>query len=813
MAGKYDQSLSRSTLTRMGLRVAVVVVIMTAITYFHVYSVTREQSLGKLEKYIVERAQRDRQIFILAEKNHRSLKNELLFRLQQPASDDYSSRFDNIFTRFPDGVTRNRLDNFDGTRDAFAYVGKGVEITPEKQRLLLTFLDLSNEYGPAWHHTIQNLYFTTLDNILVGYWPEVPDWAYSLPADFYMPDEEYVRVATRESNPARETVWTGLFYDVAGEEWMVSAETPVDFKGDHIATIGHDILLNELLERTINDHLDGAFNVIFRDDGRLIAHPDKLDDIKDKGGEYDINTSSDAQLQHIYQVVMAAAGDDPIIDNTRFGNYLAVSRIDEPGWYFVTVYPEHMINAPAFDTARIILFIGVISLLLELWILSWILRRNVAAPLNALDEAVTDVQQGNMDIHLEEGRKDELGRIARSFNIMAHTIKERNASLVEERNFVEAIFESANAVVIVLDKTGNITRFNSAAEKLSGYTAEEAVGQKVWEFLLRPQDIESVKQVFKDLAIGNLSGIHVNYWLTRQGAERLIEWNNSVICDDDAEFESVVSVGIDVTEKHRVEEELQKYREQLEELVVERTRELHSAQDALVRKERLAALGQLTATVSHELRNPLGSMQSSLYLLKKHCQQDDELVARTIERIQRGIDRCDKIIDELLDFTRVSELSVIELELDQWVDQFLDELDLSAEIALHRKLKLGRRLIRFDADRLRRALINVVQNAAQSFSEAAANDQAIPDPYIAVRSHINASGDRVEIQVVDNGPGIAADVLPRIFEPLYSTKSFGVGLGMAVVRQIMQQHGGDVEVTSSPGEGTCVTLWWPQATV
>jgi len=108
---------------------------------------------------------------------------------------------------------------------------------------------------------------------------------------------------------------------------------------------------------------------------------------------------------------------------------------------------------------------------------------------------------------------------------------------------------------------------------------------------------------------------------------------------------------------------------------------------------------------------------------------------------------------------------------------------------------------------MRRALINIIDNACQAMTTEDNPNQGKEGATLTIATHLNDG--RAEIEVTDTGPGIPDDVLPRIFEPLYSTKTFGVGLGMATIRQIAQQHGGDVEIKTSNGKGTTVGVWLP----
>jgi PAS domain S-box-containing protein len=250
------------------------------------------------------------------------------------------------------------------------------------------------------------------------------------------------------------------------------------------------------------------------------------------------------------------------------------------------------------------------------------------------------------------------------------------------------------------------------------------------------------------------------------------------------------------------EDELVKHRDHLEELVKDRTRELEETQEELVEKERLATLGHLVAVVSHEIRNPLGTIASSIYNIKQNITDADPIVIRSLDRADRSIKRCDAIIEELLSFTSKRHQELLQINLDDWLEIMLDEIDIPDDIQLIMNLHSGISII-VDAERLRRCLINIVTNAVQAHTE----NLTTSNKTIEVATKVEF--DRVDIMVKDNGSGIAEADIGRIFEPLYSTKSFGVGLGLTIVRQIVEEHGGNIEIESIQGEGTTVRMWLP----
>lgn len=279
--------------------------------------------------------------------------------------------------------------------------------------------------------------------------------------------------------------------------------------------------------------------------------------------------------------------------------------------------------------------------------------------------------------------------------------------------------------------------------------------------------------------------------------------------DEETGKSSVRGVMQDVTERKQIEQELARLNAELERRVEDRTAELRAAQAELVKNERLATLGQLTATVSHELRNPLGAMRTSMYVIDKKLESEDPRLRASIERVNRNITRCDQIIDELLDYTRIRDLDLREADIDRWLGAVLDEQDMAAGITVKRNFGAKGTRVPFDDDRLRRAFINIFENACHAVIDPHNANGAAHRPLISVETSLRKN--RVQISVSDNGAGIPTEIREKIFEPLFSTKNFGVGLGLPTVRQIMEQHGGGIEIGESRDGGAEFALWLPLA--
>ena len=240
-------------------------------------------------------------------------------------------------------------------------------------------------------------------------------------------------------------------------------------------------------------------------------------------------------------------------------------------------------------------------------------------------------------------------------------------------------------------------------------------------------------------------------------------------------------------------------------------KKLKATQEEMVKAGRMAQLGQLTATVAHELRNPLAAVRTSAFVLDRKIKGKGMGVEQQLQRIDNGVVRCDNIISQLLDFARTRPVQLKLLDVDNWLAKVIEEeaVKLPAVVTIECTLGLGGLAAAIDADRMSRCLINLISNASEALVGKGDALSGGVDfvPKITIKS--GRTGRGIEISVIDNGPGITAEILLRIKEPLFTTKSFGTGLGLPAVEKILEQHGGGLEIASKPGEGACFTAWFP----
>ena len=238
----------------------------------------------------------------------------------------------------------------------------------------------------------------------------------------------------------------------------------------------------------------------------------------------------------------------------------------------------------------------------------------------------------------------------------------------------------------------------------------------------------------------------------------------------------------------------------LYEEVVRRSSELERAQQQLVNRERLAALGQLAATLAHEVRNPLGVMFNSLGTLGKMLPAEGD-AATLLAIMSEEAARLERLVRELLDFARPLAPSLEPESLRGVVEGAVDAAarEVGASAAISTQIAGDLPLVRCDASMLRRAIVNLVVNGVQA---------AGPSGRVRVTASLERRGGRryARIDVSDTGPGIPPELASRIFEPFFTTKATGTGLGLAVVKSIIDSHGGEIAVDSRAGATTLTLL-------
>ena len=356
---------------------------------------------------------------------------------------------------------------------------------------------------------------------------------------------------------------------------------------------------------------------------------------------------------------------------------------------------------------------------------------------------------------------------------------------------------SSQSVLGVLDVGISLARLDTEMQSfrlqaaIAAATAAALLGLLVWFFARRhlTRPVAALVQATRRVARDQLE------------LEIPVTWNG--------ELGLLAASFNDMTRSLRhVRRELDGLMSSLEHQVEDRTEALRAAQDQLVRSERLSSLGKLSASIAHEINNPLAGILTFAKLVVRTLDEgppDDgarQTMVKQLLLVQRETERCSAIVRSLLDFARERPLSVKDVDLSVVVEEAL-------QLVAHQLSILGVRLekelgtvpaVSADFGQLRQACVNVVMNACEAMGRGG---------QLTVRTALVEEGSWVEATFSDTGPGISPENLSRIFDPFFTTKDRGTGLGLSVVYGIVERHGGKIEIQSAVGEGTRVALRFP----
>jgi signal transduction histidine kinase len=249
-------------------------------------------------------------------------------------------------------------------------------------------------------------------------------------------------------------------------------------------------------------------------------------------------------------------------------------------------------------------------------------------------------------------------------------------------------------------------------------------------------------------------------------------------------------------------QELERFNKTLEKRVESRTRELKAAQEELIKKERLAAIGQMASVVGHEIRNPLAVINNSIYFIKTKLAvilAGDAKAAKHVKIIESEIQQANSIINEILTYSRQRELQLEPVRLNDWLEELLSLYSFPPHIEVRKSFAIENPPVEIDPTEMQQAVRNLIGNAIEVMPEKGV---------MSVKTFLS-SPRMVAIEISDTGSGIPPEALDKIFAPFFTTKARGTGLGLAVVKKAVDRHGGQVEVESQVGRGTIFRIQIP----
>jgi len=398
--------------------------------------------------------------------------------------------------------------------------------------------------------------------------------------------------------------------------------------------------------------------------------------------------------------------------------------------------------------------------------------------------------------------------------------KREEEALRQSEEKLRLMFEALPEGITVIDIDGKIVQSNKATAYIYGYdNKEEIIGLSIFEFIAEKDRTGITEIMKKTLKEGSLGAIELTQ-LRKDRSEFPAEVNGTVLKDASGNPIGFITITEDITERKQMEQEIQDKNEQLEiqnEELRATDEELHAsneelqatneklrdAQEKLVRSERLAAIGQLAGGVGHELRNPLSAIKNAVYYVrgkvaKNELAQKEPRVIEFLDIVDEEINSSNKIINDLLGFSRVGKPTVLPTRIERVIEDALSYTILPENIALTKKLNTGLPEIKIDTNQVCQVLVNVILNAVQAMPTGG-----------KLTISAQEKDKFLEVEIADTGCGIPQEVMDKIFDPLFTTRAKGIGLGLAVCKTIIDRHQGHIGAESKVGKGATFTIKLP----
>lgn len=404
------------------------------------------------------RAEAGAAVFLQAQNSVVRLQEELLLRLEQEDPAEARRRFDALFARGWDGVWRLRAERVDTESAPTLYLNPGPRGPSDSMRLrAVASYQLLRERGPALAPPFFSAYMDFVENGLMVY-ARGRDWGGAAHADATNANYPTMTGSRPEKNPQRKLFWTPVYFDEQAQAWMVSVIQPLDWRGAWVGTVGHDIVVQTLIDAVRGRSAEGGLQMILSADGHLIAHPDLQNHIVQADGQLAIASLGDPLLAEVHALISAeeaqgrATGGARRIGATRGENgheayWVAWSRIKGPDWRWVQLLPQSQVDQVLRWGTVMLFLIGLLGLLPALGFMRVLIRRIVTQPLQRLTVAVDELGQGRMPAPIALNGSDELGRLARAFDGM---VLELRAGEAARRRYLTGLEEEHARLLALL---------------------------------------------------------------------------------------------------------------------------------------------------------------------------------------------------------------------------------------------------------------------------------------------------------------------------------------------------------------------------
>jgi PAS domain S-box-containing protein len=399
------------------------------------------------------------------------------------------------------------------------------------------------------------------------------------------------------------------------------------------------------------------------------------------------------------------------------------------------------------------------------------------------------------------------------FRLFWETIGIEERQLRKKNREVEAILNGIQDFILVISPQKEILNANEAFLKNMGYTRDEVIGRKCHEVFQKAS-----QQCINDPMICPQNRLlrtkfpsqNIMTRVNRKGELRYIEITIYPIWKKDGKLSEFIEISRDITDRKKEEEEITR---RLEHLVEERTRQLKETHDQLEHKDKMASLGKLAASVVHEINNPNAGILNLIMLIKRIIREgpvtEKEMAdfGRYLDLMEKENRRISRIVSNLLSFSRQSKIELKRININRLINKTLmlnENLLKINGVSIKKELDASLPDYTGSEDHLQQVFMNFLSNAAEAM-------EMTEDAQLKIKTEYLLNEDTIRVSFIDKGIGIPRENVSKLFEPFYTTKKKGkgVGLGLSVAYGLIQEHNGSIKVESEPGKGTTFAILLP----
>jgi PAS domain S-box-containing protein len=515
-----------------------------------------------------------------------------------------------------------------------------------------------------------------------------------------------------------------------------------------------------------------GYAFLLHQDGRIIYHPDPQ--MMSHPGY--LTRNGDERLKK--QIRQMMSGEKGFGGYTLDGieKFVIYTPCKNKPWSVgITVFKsELMANINNLRSRLETFFLCVVLLIIP--VSFWFIK-SLTLPIRQLITGAGAIGNGDLDQTIQIASNDELQAVAEEFNKMAARLKSTMGDIIELQVFHEDILRNVSSGIITVDRQARITSINQSAQKILSFNrpnfpiaADEL-----------PQHVRQILDQLKTVLSAEPKIEHYELTIQKPGQEpAVLEINASLLDNQCGKIFGAIADIRDITQRKRIEQ-------------------------GMLRVEKLASLGELSAGMAHEIRNPLAGIKTSVQVLARKIKSPHE--ETLLDGILFEINRLDKIVTDLLRFSRPSIPVPSATDLASVLENIFDLLQEKFKkqgIQLERRYEQATHLVKVDREQIRQVFLNLLLNSIK----AMAHGGRIIIEFNQRLDHNSATG-YLEVIFADTGIGISKENLTKIFVPFFTTDPKGTGLGLSIVHKLLEENNGYIFADSVLGEGTRMTIGLP----